>query len=233
MKIIFKSPLKGYISEPKPAVTHIPQGYKDLPLFKQTETMPTVKRCIPFLDALTSGYIIPHPVDTEMFYNKEKGDILFTVGSQEFEQFSDLIGVKEHEKFQITPELMHPRRTIDAVFKFINPWTVITPPGYSCIFMTPANHVLPYDLITGVVDTDIYPTRVNFPFYWTKSVDERTIIKEGSPMAMVIPFKRESWKMQTEECKMTNEERSKHQLSRFKFLADNYKRLFWRKKSYK
>lgn len=232
MKIIFKSPLKGYISDPKPSVTHIPNGYKDLPLFQQTETKPTVKRCIPFLDALTSGYIIPHPVDIEMFYNQETENILFSA-PQEFNHFSDLIGIKEHLKFQITPELMHPRRTIDAVFKFMNPWTVVTPPGYSCIFMTPANHVLPYDLITGVVDTDTYPARINFPFYWTKSVDQRTVIKEGSPMVMIIPFKRESWKMQTEECKETEKESNKNHLSRFKFIADNYKRLFWRKKSYK
>tara|TARA_R100000353_G_scaffold20274_1_gene18383 strand:+ start:15776 stop:16477 length:702 start_codon:yes stop_codon:yes gene_type:complete len=233
LNIIFKSPLKGYISEPKPALQHIPKAYKDLPLFIDAEANPTVKRCVPFLDALTSGYIIPHPTDVEMYYNKDKGDILFTVAAQEFHQFSDLIGVKEHEKFQISPELMHPRRTIDAVFKFVNPWTIITPPGYSCIFITPANHVLPYDLITGIVDTDTYPETVNFPFYWTKSVDQRTLIKEGSPMAMVIPFKRESWKMKTEECKLTIEQRSKRKLSFFNLIADNYKRKFWNKKSFR
>jgi hypothetical protein len=47
----------------------------------------------------------------------------------------------------------------------------------------------------GVVDTDTYNAPVNFPFV-LKNVNFEGLIPAGTPIAQVIPFKREEWKMQ-------------------------------------
>ena len=232
-KIEFKSILKGFVSEPKPSLVHIPQSYKDLQRYVETRTKPTVKRCMPFLDALTTGYIIPFPTDIEIFYDREENAIKFTAGINIAPELSSLVGVSEHDSYQITENMMSPKRTINKVFKFNNPWIVTTPPGYSCLFVTPFNHILPFELISGVVDTDSYPLTINFPFYYTGDINVNTLIKEASPMAMVFPFKRESWQMETKLFIQTEEENRKHTLNIFKKIEDNYKRLFWSKKSYK
>lgn len=232
-KIEFKSILKGFVAEPKPSLIHIPQSYKDLQRHVETLTKPTVKRCMPFLDALTTGYIIPFPTDIEIFYDREENAMKFTAGSNIAPELSSLVGVSEHDSYQITENMMSPKRTINKVFKFNNPWIVTTPPGYSCLFVTPFNHILPFELISGVVDTDSYPLTINFPFYYTADINVNTLIKEASPMAMVFPFKRESWKMETKLFVQTEEESRKQALNIFKRVQDNYKRLFWSKKSYK
>jgi len=232
-KIQFKSILKGYLSEPKPSIAHVPQTYKDLQRHIDTQTKPTVKRCIPFLDALTTGYVIPFPTDIEIYNDKEEKMIRFNSGSSVPEEFKGIVGVSEHDSYQITENMMSPKRTINAVFKFNNPWIVTTPPGCSCLFITPLNHVLPYELISGVVDTDTYSRTINFPFYYTGDINENIVIKQGSPMAMVFPFKRESWNMETKLYTQTYEENIKEHFGLFKRIADNYKTLFWKKKSYR
>ena len=232
-KIIFKSILKGFVSEPKPSLIHIPQSYKDLQRHMETRTKPTVKRCIPFLDALTTGYIIPFPTDIEIFYDREENAIKFNAGRDIALEFIDLVGVSEHNTYQITENMMSPKRTINSVFKFKNPWIITTPPGYSCLFVTPFNHVLPFELISGIVDTDTYPLPVHFPFYYTGDINANILIKEGSPMVMVFPFQRESWKMETKLFIQTEEENKKQYFQIFKRIQDNYKTLFWKKKSYK
>lgn len=232
-KITFKSSLKGFLSEPKPSLVHIPQSYKDLQRYIDTRTKRTVKSCIPFLDALTTGYIIPFPTDIEVFYDKQENEIKFNIAKDIPLDFCQLIGVDGHYSYQITENMMNPRRTINGVFKFQNPWIVTTPPGYSCLFVTPFNHVLPYELISGIVDTDTYPLPVNFPFYYTGDINANILIRAGSPMVMVFPFKRESWKMETKVHIQNEEEAKKERFSMFKKMVDNYKNLFWKKKSYK
>ena len=110
------------------------------------------------------------------------------------------------------------------------PWKIKTPPGYSCIFTNPLNKNSPIKIIDGVVDTDSFH-QVNFPFYWTGDINkELTIIQKGTPLIQVIPFKRENWKMSVKKSELDTY-REKMKLSQF--LKDNYKKLFWKKKSFK
>ncbi len=49
---------------PRPASRFIPEEYKKLERFTEGNIHePTVKVCIPFLDSLTAGYIIPFDQD--------------------------------------------------------------------------------------------------------------------------------------------------------------------------
>ena len=225
--------LKGFIPDPKPSSFYIPDNFKKLPPIIKTETAPTVKKCIPFLDSLMAGYIIPFPCDWEVYYDEENTQMKFNMNVSIEKYFSELLGITNHPEYQITNQLRNPKRTVDAVFKFASPWKIITPKGYSCLFVTPFNHVLPFDLITGIVDTDEYPASVNLPFYWTQDIKKRTILQKGSPMAMVIPFKRESWEMSIKAYSKTEFLEPKERLSFFSKISNNYKNLIWKKKSFK
>ena len=72
-----------------------------------------------------------------------------------------------------------------------------TPKGYSVLFCHPLNRFeLPFQTFSGVVETDEYNQGTHFPFYIKKlNVGEIIIIKKGTPIVQIIPFKRENWKI--------------------------------------
>ena len=233
-KIEFVSALKGFIPEPKPASFFIPKEYKNLTSYvTESHQNPTVKKCIPFLDTYMSGYIIPFPVDIEFIAPSKSEEGRFVINHNIPLEISHTLRVDGHSLEQISSNLRNSKRTIDDIFKFNNPWIIKTPPGYSCYFLTPLNHVLPFELIPGVVDTDTYTLPINFPFYWIGSIKNQ-ILKQGSPMAIVIPFKRESWKMKTSYYDTSTMHHKKIVFSALgSKIFDNYKTKFWKKKSFK
>lgn len=75
--------------------------------------------------------------------------------------------------------------------KFHNYWTLRTPPGWSCLFLPPLNRHHPvFEILAGVVDTDLYCGRIHFPFVAT-APDGFHVVEKGTPMVQVIPFRRE------------------------------------------
>ena len=190
--------------------------------------VPTVKKCMPFLDVLISGYVIPFPYDVLYWYDEEKKEVHFDLPD---DIPVDFFGVREHDHQQMTESLKYNRRTLDVVFKFMNPWSIKTPSGYSCLFTHPFNRNSYFKIIDGIVDTDKYHIPVNFPFYWSNKHTERVLLKRGDPMCLVFPFKRQSWKMSVK--KTLQEDSDFKRLSFIKFFEDNYKKIIWSKKSYK
>ena len=76
--------------------------------------------------------------------------------------------------------------------KFHNYWTIETPPGWSCLFIPPINRPdQRFEIASGVVDTDQYKTLIHFPFFATVG-DGVYVIEKGTPIAQVIPFRRDS-----------------------------------------
>ena len=241
-EIIFTSPLEGILDSPQPSLLNIPDAYKNLSkrMDEVQGRLPrhTVKSCIPFLDALTVGYIISFPVDicfTVKEEKNDKGEISHIVDwlmhpdlPQEYKKY---ISINTHDGIQMPSELRSKHRTLDVIFKIINPWHIKTPPGYSCIFTTPFNRNLPFEIIDGIVDTDDFPQNINFPCFWTETpLIGETIIQKGTPLALVIPFKREEWKMRTVNGEVNS---PKSFLKWASVFMDNYKKLVWKKKSYK
>lgn len=230
LSIEFSSNFKKYISPPKPSVQYIPTEYKKLKhFFDKSPSSETVKKCIPFLDSLTCGYIIPFPVDIHFRYDQEEKKAFFDLSPNLPDTVKTFFEVRLHQLEQIPSDLRHIHRTVDAVFKFINTWTIKTPKGYSCIFTQPFNRNLPFKIIDGIVDTDTYPVPVNFPFYWTNKIDIPFIMQAGSPMVLVIPFKRNLWKMKIKE----HTEEPLNRINYFSQIFDNYKNKFWTKKEFK
>ena len=214
---------------PKPAAFFIPQEYKDLKRHKRFEDNqkpnlhePTIKTCIPFLDSLTAGYIIPF--DQDYLIDPTEED--FSVIPANREQHD----VGFHDKTQL-PNAWR-SLTGEHAGKFINKWLVRTPPGYSCLFVHPMNRYSEnrFELISGIVDTDTYANGINFPFILKKR-NEQFLLKKGEAMVQVIPFKREPWKMWSG---FYLEKLHQKTLNLLKSeWVDRYKKMFWQKKNFK
>ena len=187
--------------KPMPANREIPQWYKKMsPLRrffnKEDENEKkdlTIKRCIPVLDAFTTGYYLVTQYDS--FWSVDDD------GTHECQCDAKLVegGSK--------PITMHPYEQVGDIelggiyneyaYKFTSPYVIKTPPGYSCIFTHPFNQVSPFLTLTGVVDTDMHPLAVQFPFLMIKNYEG--VIKSGTPIVQIIPFKRDDWTHSIEE----------------------------------
>jgi hypothetical protein len=234
-KIIFESYFEGFISSPKPALHYIPESYKKLDRSMGTNktTDQTVRACVPFLDALKFGYVIPFPIDYEVSY--QEGNLNFNISEMiEGGPAQGHFAVESHKQGQVSEGLKHDKRTFDVVCKFLSNWKIITSPGYSCLFTQPLNQNAPFKIIDGVVDTDKFPLHINFPFYWTGDLDKKYFLKHGTPMVQVIPFKRDDWEMKLKKApKEDYDNKLKNRIKMGNWIVDAYKNIFWSKKTYK
>jgi len=243
-KITFTSSLEGVVPHPKPATHFIPEAFKK---FKTSEfPNETVKACMPFLDSLVSGYIIPTATAIKATYYMEKEEKILRLevpnSLTKFPNLCSLVGISDHSPRQFPRSMMDDKALVPHVFKFLSPWRIKTPPGYSCLFTQPFNKNLDWKIIDAIVDTDDHDIAINFPFFWTKplKLNEEYNVDAGVPMVQVIPFKRESWKMETKidyEDKQRSNNITKNDLRFYPITAtrfkDWYKFKSWNKKSFK
>jgi hypothetical protein len=217
----------NYLDEPKPASLLVPEWYKQMDSYINKEKKPigdgtsagTIKRCMPVFDAITAGYIITTP--TDVFVSQKDGEPYY--------EWASLSSINFHSVEQAPS---HPNRNgLDIYPKFINFWGIKTPPGYSCLFVQPMHRPAPFTILPGVVDTDGYINAVNFPFVLNDKAFEG-LIPAGTPMAQVIPFKREDWKMKIGTDKDIKDSINVAQKVRTRFF-DSYKSMFRTPKEYK
>jgi hypothetical protein len=169
---------------------------------------------MPVFDVITSGYIIVSPAD--VFVSQRDNEPYF-----EWPNYN-LITFHPAEQ-----GANHPKTNNMATPKWNNPWAIKTAPGYSSLFVQPFHRESVFELLPGMVDTDTYTANVNFPFA-LKNPKFEGLIPAGTPIAQIIPIKREVWKMELGE---TNSLQVVNKLSTK--LFDSYKSLFWNKKEYK
>lgn len=160
-------------------------------VIKGERKLDTVRKCVPFLDAMKTGYIIPAPVD--MWFEVENyGKGVTKECRSQLNLGGDFVSdfISEHATAQMSPQ--SPYRGL--IFKFNNIWKINTRPGYSCLFINPINHGNKYfESFSGVVDTDNYHNIINFPFRILNPDNKQNFefyIKKGDPIIQVIPFKR-------------------------------------------
>jgi hypothetical protein len=188
MKVVFSCDkhLLGAIPSPVPAVRMTPDYFRQVK--PQVDNHPkngTVKRCVPFLDALSSGFIIPMWCDVYVLAVDGKISIDFPPN------FPQVGTLGTHSEMQIPRHPLSHKPYGNIPMKWVNPWVVSTEPGVSCTFTSPMNHMeTRFKLLDGVVDTDTYQNNVNFPFIWTGG-DGQFFIPKGTPLVQVIPFRRE------------------------------------------
>jgi hypothetical protein len=211
------------------ASNHIPSWYKKIPptfngepfqLIKGTPNT-TVKACTPFLDAMTAGYTFYLPADVYVSW-LDGVPRLNWKGEREF--------VTLHN-FEQTDNLPIPVGHNKQVFKWQNEYVIETPKGYSLWCTHPVNRFdLPFTVISGFVDTDKYTMSIHFPFFiqegWTG------VIEKGTPVAQVIPVKRDDWILEETPTLEFEELRTRVETYRTRIFRA-YKHFFWQKKSYR
>ncbi len=177
---------RGVIAEPVPAKNVMPDWFRKLPPVDKnhvhaTNNGLTIKRCMPFLDAMTTGWIIPLAATVRL-------DIKDSGCTVDAGWEIDRVMVSSHGAYQVTGNPMLPKPPC----KFHNYWTIKTPPGWSCLFVAPLNRKSNVvEVISGVVDTDTYQSLINFPFFAT-AADGVYTLERGTPLVQVIPFRRDA-----------------------------------------
>lgn len=176
----------GVIAPPVPAKSYVPNWFRRLPAVDEarvsaTDTGLTIKRCLPFLDAMATGWIIPLPATVRL--DIRDGGQRVDAGWDH-----DRTLVSFHGAHQVAGNPWGAR----TACKFHNFWTIVTPPGWSCLFLDPLNRPNGlFQILAGVVDTDTYRAPVHFPFFPT-GPDGLHVIEKGSPMVQVVPFRRDT-----------------------------------------
>ncbi|NJR14046.1 MAG: hypothetical protein HC779_07695 [Phyllobacteriaceae bacterium] len=196
---------EGVIAPPVPSKAYLPAWFRKLPAITPeaeglNSTGLTVKRCMPFLDAMTTGWIIPLAATVRLEIT-EGGK---TVNSGwDF----DRTMVSNHGSHQIAG---HPMSHLPPC-KFHNHWTIRTPPGWSCLFINPLNRPNGiFEIVSGIVDTDTYTSEIHFPFFATGD-EGLHVIEKGSPLVQVIPFRRDSAMIEADIRAETREEADQRQ----------------------
>jgi len=217
-------------SYPKPSKKYVPEWYKKIPQFSNGDKklkfpmkngMPnvTLKKCVPFLDALTLGYTV---VLEEDVYVEEIDNMPFIRWRS-----SDKI-ITWHTPDQF-PNLPIPDTYYPMVAKWANSWVIQVPHNYSVLFSHPLNRIdLPFFTFSGLVSCDTYVMPVQYPFLLKKSFEG--IIEAGTPICQLTLIKNEVWKTSVEPYdKMSVYKNSK---SFFKTFIGSYKQNFWKKHNY-
>lgn len=228
IQFICEDPDLDYFPKPTPASKHIPDWYKKLTthidnqkIYVDGNANITIKKCMPVFDAMTSGYHILLPCDVWVTRNPDN--------SPNFTWPIQLKMVTEHGHEQVSTFTV-PDGYGPQFLKWTNPWIVKVPDGWSVIFTTPMHRDdLPFSLLPAIVDADHFKLSVQFPFLLKSNFSG--LIPAGTPMAQVIPFKREEWK--AEYGVLERGEKDKNLQEHSVYLENRYKRTFWNKKVFK
>jgi hypothetical protein len=140
----------------------------------------TFKKCVPLLDGMSAGYIVPLWTDVEVAQGEEV-NIFWKTNHEVFAQHGAM-----------TKRMGAPVGYHNQVYKYLNAWIPQTPKGYSCLIVAPLGHNdLPFKAIPAVVDTDKSTLELVFPLWVSNTFSG--IVEKGTPIAQIIPFKRDDW----------------------------------------
>jgi len=235
-QIIKFSTISPGVPEPELASHFMPKWFTSMPAHRGSgeDTHATAKRCAPLLDVMTAGYIIPLWLDLKVAYPEEenrevrfewprdfqnplnRAPIIEQQGSPDPKVFFDIDGLNINKN----------------IWSLTSPWIITTPPGYSCLYTSPFNHpITNMHFISGIVDTDMHSTMVNFPFVWTSNSWEG-LIPSGTPLIQVIPFRRDSFKADIEHLQDDRQIVESHN-SISTLYEGGYRKKFWERKFWK
>jgi hypothetical protein len=195
MEIVFRCPpeLDNILPRPLPAVLGLPEWFKSMPHKAFNELLQddqlTVKKCPPFIDAMTSGFLMLLVSDLKVENGEFSWDRDVPSGALNCYARSP---IDFHDNVQVagTPLFDDDR----FIIKFNNYWTIELPPGYSLLVTHPINrHDLPFVTLTGLVDADRYRDNfIHFPARW-RDPDFNGCLPAGTPIAQCLPIKRNRW----------------------------------------
>ncbi len=194
--IKFRCPpgMENVLPRPIPAVRGLPDWFKDLPQYGFSQLLNkdlmTVKKCPPFIDAMTFGFLMPLSTDLRVEEGESSWDSDIPVVEKLKNSTRSPIGYHDNAQVKGTPFFEDDR----FVIKFNNFWAIELPEGYSLFVTHPINRAdLPFTTLTGLVDSDLYVDNfINFPAQWNDS-EFRGVLPKGTPVAQCMAIKRVKW----------------------------------------
>jgi hypothetical protein len=195
---------------PSSAKNFMPEWYKSLNKSIQ------IKKCMPFLDGMLSGYIAELIRDV-------------TVQIVDSEQFTDDDKLINHRPGSSTGFMPIPHGHSDKHFVWQNPFIIKTDPEYSVLVSHPFNRFdLPFTTLTAICDADGLMPSGNIPFFMKAGFEG--VIKAGTPIFQILPFKRESWNSVGDQGLV--EENIKRDENYDRLNEHFYRDKYWAKKEY-
>jgi len=221
---------------PVPAKKELPSWYKSMNSFYETQDesqlkfigphgVPTIKKCMPVFDSISSGYLIKLTTDVVVFNHYSDSNPWYRWSNYD-------AGVSFHDHEQLKGHPMLESQPGEApIAKFQNVWGIKTPPGYSCWVKNPAHRDLDFTILEGVVDTDHLNMPIEFPFL-LKDPEWRGLIPAGTPIAQIIPFKRDSFVHNIVPKSKASSSFGEQDRKLRSVFNNGYKNFFWQRKSY-
>jgi hypothetical protein len=228
-KIKFALHPKVYdINPPFPTKNYLPDWYKDTARFYNTgkeniiDHGKTFKVCMPFTDAMISGYTFELWQD---LYIVDDGNFP-RIGWRD--ETAPVVGIRESEQ---GGKMGFPQGYWDIHYVLNHPLYIQTPPGYSILVTQPFNRFdLPFMGLTAIVDSDKEPFFPgNYSMFLKKGFGGE--VKAGTPLLQILPFKRDEWQSEIDNDIIQKGDKAANKSNRQ--LLGWYRDHAWAKKTYK
>jgi|TARA_B100000035_G_scaffold302616_1_gene300393 hypothetical protein len=220
IKFFTSSEYSGLVPEPIPTYKQFPEWYSKLETTRgkwhRKEGAPSLlhseklnrnaKGCPGITDFLKQGYLIPAWCDMVVRKTPQNKYVVQQVYDSHLP--IDLRGqeMKVHspDQFSTIPERDLPHSGGEWL-KMFAPWIIKTSPGVSILITNPIWHRdTRFTTATGVFHSDSTPFLTNWMFEWNVDIPTRftepnnidedlQIIREGTPLMQIIPFKRQKY----------------------------------------
>lgn len=155
----------------------------------------TIRSCPAMDDWLKSGWYVLANRDIEVLIYEEQSVTREKKESNERNQPRVVSPSHPGNQALNSFEYLGKNAPVKDAFKMRNPWNIKTPPGYSCFYLDPFLFQNEYFATwQGVIDTDKFNTNQdNSQIIFYPKVNHSFVIKKGTPMCQIIPYKRDSW----------------------------------------
>jgi hypothetical protein len=220
---------------PEAATKNVPDWWRSqVSIFGENPNVPengtlklTVKKCQAFFDAMACGYMLKMPVDIYIDTTENKFEIQLPVELQKFR--NELIS--SHSTEQISSMPFDKNRYCNQILRIHPTWIIRTPDGYSTLFTNPMHQPpTPLNGVEAIIDTDKMFSDGHLSFLIEKNF--KGVLKQGTQLMQVIPFKREEWEMSVNKDFPPKELDIQRRILRSTF-QNGYRMKFWQKKIFK
>lgn len=221
--------MEDFLELPSPASEVLPKYYKEMPKYSDGSSTAklgrdgnpnlNLKSCVPYLDAMLSGYVAVLWQDLQI-EQSESGPYL------QWRTKPDLAGGRPSNEYHGPVPAGHSEQP----FVWFSPFLQKLPKGYSSLITHPFNRFdLPFTTLSGIVDSDFAMHSGKIPFF--VKTDFEGIIEKGTPIYQILPIKREAWTREEDpSLKKTAEKTGFDSVSK---IAGWYRDNVWNRKSYK
>lgn len=221
---------RNELPAPEPVKKHVPKWYKAMdswvggsPKVENFGSNSTVKHCIPFLESMTTGYVLRLHTDVQV--TRVPG---FETPKLTWMMAPDPLALRDPAGGRGFPV---PAGHDKDHWAWNSHYGFKLPKGYSALVVHPLNRSdLPFTTASGVMDSDLHWASGNLPFFLRS--DFEGIIEAGTPIAQIIPFKREDWASEVDSSEEAFMKADNMTFKARSVISGFYKKNVWQKKNY-